>query len=300
MAGETSPATAVSRRGIIKRPRLTRMLDESGARIILLVAPAAMISVWPCGSIAWLDAAGGQAHAAERAGHGVGGLDHQMRGMGLDRHVFFCRLARADAQSEHDIAEQHLAIVRILVDRVEQAYRERDLERLQSQADSGDLHALKIVERHLFGLAPSGYHLVNVLLHAATAVLLFAFIGIMWANHHRLFTIIQRADSGFLFINGLLLLVVTTIPFPTALLAEFFEKPSAPVACAIVAAIFTYMIANGSRSERAGKLAPMASSSTESAAPKRIESASASAFARTRFLANRQIECIRAPSTART
>ena len=40
MAGETSPATAVSRRGIIKRPRLTRMLDESGARIILLVAPA--------------------------------------------------------------------------------------------------------------------------------------------------------------------------------------------------------------------------------------------------------------------
>ena len=40
MAGETSPAAAVSRRGIIKRPRLTRMLDESGARIILLVAPA--------------------------------------------------------------------------------------------------------------------------------------------------------------------------------------------------------------------------------------------------------------------
>ena len=40
MAGETSPATVASRRGIIKRPRLTRMLDESGARIILLVAPA--------------------------------------------------------------------------------------------------------------------------------------------------------------------------------------------------------------------------------------------------------------------
>ena len=39
---ETSPATAagVTRRRIIKRPRLTRMLDESGARIILLVAPA--------------------------------------------------------------------------------------------------------------------------------------------------------------------------------------------------------------------------------------------------------------------
>jgi ATP/maltotriose-dependent transcriptional regulator MalT len=39
---ETKPATGVGvgRRRIIKRPRLTRMLDESGARIILLVAPA--------------------------------------------------------------------------------------------------------------------------------------------------------------------------------------------------------------------------------------------------------------------
>ena len=37
---ETTPATGVARRRIIKRPRLTRMLDESRARIVLLVAPA--------------------------------------------------------------------------------------------------------------------------------------------------------------------------------------------------------------------------------------------------------------------
>ncbi len=37
---ETTPGVGVGRRRIIKRPRLTRMLDESGARIILLVAPA--------------------------------------------------------------------------------------------------------------------------------------------------------------------------------------------------------------------------------------------------------------------
>lgn len=37
---ETTPAVGVGRRRIIKRPRLTRMLDESGARIILLLAPA--------------------------------------------------------------------------------------------------------------------------------------------------------------------------------------------------------------------------------------------------------------------
>ena len=37
---EATPAVGASRRRIIERPRLTRMLDESGARIILLVAPA--------------------------------------------------------------------------------------------------------------------------------------------------------------------------------------------------------------------------------------------------------------------
>lgn len=37
---ETTLAVGVARRRIIKRPRLTRMLDESGARIILLLAPA--------------------------------------------------------------------------------------------------------------------------------------------------------------------------------------------------------------------------------------------------------------------
>jgi len=36
----TTTAVGVSRRRIIKRPRLTRMLDESGARLILLIAPA--------------------------------------------------------------------------------------------------------------------------------------------------------------------------------------------------------------------------------------------------------------------
>jgi len=69
----------------------------------------------------------------------------------------------------------------------------------------------------------------------------FMTILIVWVNHHRLFTIIQRCDSRFLFINGLLLLVVTTIPFPTALLAEFFERPSAPVACALYTGMFVML-----------------------------------------------------------
>src|SRR5437867_1950508 len=40
----------------------------------------------------------------------------------------------------------------------------------------------------------------------------FATILIVWVNHHRLFTIIRRSDSRFLFLNGALLLMVTIIP----------------------------------------------------------------------------------------
>jgi uncharacterized membrane protein len=69
----------------------------------------------------------------------------------------------------------------------------------------------------------------------------FMTILIVWVNHHRLFNIINRSDSRFLFINGLLLLIVTTIPFPTALLAEFFERPSAPIACAIYTGMFVLL-----------------------------------------------------------
>ncbi len=49
----------------------------------------------------------------------------------------------------------------------------------------------------------------------------FAFIGIMWINHHRLFTHIKRSTDVLLVLNLLLLLGVTIVPFPTAVLATF-------------------------------------------------------------------------------
>jgi uncharacterized membrane protein len=58
----------------------------------------------------------------------------------------------------------------------------------------------------------------------------FATILIMWVNHHRMFSFIRRADAPFLYANGLLLFVVTLVPFPTAILAEYFEKPGATTA----------------------------------------------------------------------
>jgi len=49
----------------------------------------------------------------------------------------------------------------------------------------------------------------------------FAVILVIWINHHRIFTIVRRTDRAFMFWNGLLLLLVTFVPFPTALLAEY-------------------------------------------------------------------------------
>jgi uncharacterized membrane protein len=54
----------------------------------------------------------------------------------------------------------------------------------------------------------------------------FLIIGIMWANHHSLFTYIRRCDRYFLLINVGFLMLVAFLPFPTALVAEYLAVPS--------------------------------------------------------------------------
>ena len=61
----------------------------------------------------------------------------------------------------------------------------------------------------------------------------FATILVMWVNHHMLFNCIRRVNSAFLFLNGLLLLFVTFVPFPTALVAEYVRRPEGRTAAAI-------------------------------------------------------------------
>lgn len=53
----------------------------------------------------------------------------------------------------------------------------------------------------------------------------FAFIGIMWINHHRMFTHIKKCDDALLVFNLLLLLGVTIVPFPTSVLAAHLGRP---------------------------------------------------------------------------
>lgn len=51
----------------------------------------------------------------------------------------------------------------------------------------------------------------------------FLTILVMWVNHHLMFLRIRRIDQPFLFLNGLLLLLVTFVPFPTSVVAEHFR-----------------------------------------------------------------------------
>jgi uncharacterized membrane protein len=53
----------------------------------------------------------------------------------------------------------------------------------------------------------------------------FFTIGIMWANHHRIFSFIGEVDHNLIVLNLLLLLCIGFIPFTTDLLAEYLDKP---------------------------------------------------------------------------
>lgn len=54
----------------------------------------------------------------------------------------------------------------------------------------------------------------------------FATIGIIWLNHHAMFHGVERVDHPALILNLLLLLVVSFIPFPTAVLGRYGALPS--------------------------------------------------------------------------
>jgi uncharacterized membrane protein len=53
----------------------------------------------------------------------------------------------------------------------------------------------------------------------------FLSIGIMWIKHHKLFTLIQHRTHTLILLNLLLMLGVTVVPFPTAVLAQNLRDP---------------------------------------------------------------------------
>ncbi|NTV25733.1 MAG: DUF1211 domain-containing protein [Chlorobiaceae bacterium] len=66
----------------------------------------------------------------------------------------------------------------------------------------------------------------------------FATILVIWVHHHWIFSLINKYDHGLFYLNGLLLLFVTFIPFPTALLSEYLLHRDARVAASFYTGIF--------------------------------------------------------------
>jgi uncharacterized membrane protein len=63
-------------------------------------------------------------------------------------------------------------------------------------------------------------------------ILSFFAVLIMWINHHGFFKYLRTINTPFLFANGFLLLMVTFINFPTAVLAKYVDTPAFNIASA--------------------------------------------------------------------
>lgn len=53
----------------------------------------------------------------------------------------------------------------------------------------------------------------------------FAVIGRYWIAHHQFFSLLSRLDPGLIGINLVYLAFIAFLPFPTALLGQYFENP---------------------------------------------------------------------------
>jgi uncharacterized membrane protein len=69
----------------------------------------------------------------------------------------------------------------------------------------------------------------------------FSTIGIMWVNHHRLFTLIQKTTHTLILLNTLLLLGITLVPFPTALVAEYLGAEAEKTAAIVYNGLFIFI-----------------------------------------------------------
>lgn len=127
--------------------------------------------------------------------------------------------------------------------------RGRETGRLEAFSDGVFAIAVTLLILELRSPLPTELHagerLLDALWHEWPAYLAFATsfatILIVWVNHHNLFALIRRVDHPFLLLNGLLLAVVTVIPFPTHLLAEYIREPDARTAALVYAATFLAM-----------------------------------------------------------
>ncbi|MGV8841487.1 MAG: TMEM175 family protein [Bauldia sp.] len=87
-----------------------------------------------------------------------------------------------------------------------------------------------------------GQSLFDHLIHEWPAIIAypigFTTLLVIWVNHHRIFQFVTRVDTGLLWINGLILLLVAGTPIPTALLAEHVPGPEEALPVALYLSTF--------------------------------------------------------------
>lgn len=93
---------------------------------------------------------------------------------------------------------------------------------------------------------PSEGHLARALGHQWPSyfayLVSFLVIGIIWVNHHTVFDKVRLIDRPVMFVNLALLLIISAIPFPTRLLAEYLTAGSdSHVAAAVYSATMFLM-----------------------------------------------------------
>src|SRR5437899_2061963 len=125
---------------------------------------------------------------------------------------------------------------------------DRETARVEAFSDGvfGIAMTLLILEFHVPPVPHGDADARGELLHALLALwpsavaflLTFGTVLIMWVNHHGLFKHAHGADNRLFFSNGFLLLMVTFLPFPTAVLAEYLDRRAANVAATFYCATY--------------------------------------------------------------
>ena len=109
-------------------------------------------------------------------------------------------------------------------------------------------------------LADQLHHLVPKFL---SWVISFFTVCVIWINHHRVFDAVEKVSGGFFWLNALLLLWCSFVPFPTALMGDYPQNPLAVslygAVMALMALSFFFMRMNlyhaGQKSSRMAALA---------------------------------------------
>lgn len=100
---------------------------------------------------------------------------------------------------------------------------------------------LLILEIHVPHEEPLGAALLRLWPSYLAFLASFVTIGVMWMNHHRLFNLIERSDQALLALNLLLMLGVSVVPFPTAVVAAHIGTSGARVAVCVLSGWFVFI-----------------------------------------------------------